>query len=105
MPGKPRSYDEIIARTVPDPDSSFRPTQQQRREALSRVEPPRDIALGAQVEEALRELGADHLSYEVDGERVILRGQVADMRTWRRIDEGLRAALGRIEIDNRTHVG
>jgi hypothetical protein len=105
MPGRHRTYDEIIARTVPDPDSSFRPTKEQEREALSRVEPPRDTVLAAEVEDALRELGVDHLSFEVDGERVILRGAVADMPTWRRIDTGLRAALGRTEIDNRTHVG
>jgi hypothetical protein len=105
MPVPPRSYDEIIAHTVPEPDSSFRPTPRQRADAFSYVPPPADEALAAKVDEALRELGADHLSFEVDGNRVILRGPVADMHTWRRIDAAVRAILGVEEIDNRTHVG
>jgi osmotically-inducible protein OsmY len=104
MPGPPRSYDEITARTVPDPDSSWRPTKEQQREALSRVELPRDEALFANVQEALRELGADHLSIETDGERVTLHGPVADMATWRRIDNRVRAVEGVRSVDNRTHV-
>lgn len=104
MPGPPRTYDEIVARTVPDPDSSFRPTAQQRIEAR-RVQPPRDVALAAKVDEALREVGADHLAFEVDGLRVILRGVVPDLRTWHRIDAAVRAITGAEEIDNRTHIG
>jgi hypothetical protein len=100
----PRTYDEIIARTVPDPDSSFRPTPQQVREAYERAQPPRDEALALQIDEALREIGADHLSFEVDGDRVILRGPVADLRTWHRIDAAVRAVVGVEEIDNRTHI-
>jgi osmotically-inducible protein OsmY len=105
MPGRPRTYDEIVARTVPDPDSSFRPTPQQREEALAHVEPPRDVALAAKVDEALREIGADYLSFEVDGARVILRGAVPNLRTWHRIDAAVRAIDGVEEIDNRTHIG
>ena len=105
MPGPPRTYDEIVARTVPDPDSSFRPTPRQREEALTHVEPPRDVALAAKVDEALREVGAEHLAFEVDGLRVILRGAVPDLRTWHRIDAAVRAIEGAEEIDNRTHIG
>jgi osmotically-inducible protein OsmY len=105
MPGTPKTYDDIIARTVPDPDSSIRPTAQQRREAYAYVQPPRDEALAAKVGEALREIGAEHLSFEVDGDRVILRGAVSDIHTWRRIDAAVRAIDGVEEIDNRTHVG
>jgi hypothetical protein len=105
MPGSPRSYDEIIARTVPEPDSSFRPSPSQREEALSHVEPPRDVALAAQVDEALREVGFEHLSFEIDGARVIVRGAVPDLRAWHRVDAALRAVLGAEEIDNRTHIG
>src|SRR5690606_11995587 len=61
----PRTYDEIVARTVPEPDSSFRPTQEQQREGLARVEPPRDVALAAKVDEALREEGAEHVAFEI----------------------------------------
>ncbi len=105
MPGAPRTYDEIVARTVPDPDSSFRPTPQQREEALAHIEPPHDVALAARVDEALREVGADHLSFEIDGARVILRGAVPDLRTWHRIDAAVHGVVGAEEIDNRTHIG
>jgi hypothetical protein len=105
MPGAPKSYDEIIARTVPDPDSSFRPTAAQQREALSRVEPPRDVVLAAKLDEALCDLGAEHLAFEIDGGNVTLRGAVADMPTWRRIDAAVRELHGVEHLDNRTHVG
>lgn len=105
MSGTPRTYDEIVARTVPDPDSSIRPTPQQQREAAAAVPPPRDEALALKVDEALREIGADHLSFEVDGDRVILRGAVADIHTWRRIHAAVRAVVGVEEIDDRTHIG
>jgi hypothetical protein len=103
MSGTPRTYDEITARTVPDPDSSFRPTQEQQREALSRVEPPRDEVLALKVEEALTEVNGSDLSFEIDGNRVVLHGAVVDMPTWRRIDAALRAIDG-VQLDNRTHV-
>lgn len=105
MPGPPRTYDEITARTVPDPDSSYRPTKEEEREALSRVEAPRDEQLLAGVRSALRDLGADHVSVETDGVRVTLHGAVADMATWRRIDERVRVVQGVETLDNRTHVG
>ena len=99
-----RTYDEIIAKTVPDPDSSFRPNARQRAEALTRVEPPRDEQLATKVQEALREIDADHLSIDIDGGRVTLRGAVADMRTWRRIDAIVSNVPGVDTLDNRTHV-
>jgi hypothetical protein len=104
MPGAPRSYDEIVARTVPDPDSSFRPTPHQREEALAHVEPPRDDALAVAVDEALREVGFDHLSFEIDGSRVILRGAVPDLQAWHRVDAAIHTVPGAEEIDNRTHI-
>jgi len=103
MPGTPRSYDDIIAHTVPDPDSSYRPTAQQRRDAFLYVDPPRDEALAAKVYEALREIGAQHLAVEVDGSRVILRGVVVDHRTLRRIETTVRAVDGVEDLDDRTH--
>jgi osmotically-inducible protein OsmY len=100
----PRTYDEIIARIVPDPDSSYRPTPQQQREAYERKPPPRDEALAAKVWEALREIGADNIAMEVDGDRVILRGAVADLHTWHRIEAVVSSVDGVEEIDNRMHV-
>jgi hypothetical protein len=101
----PPTYDEIIARTVPDPDSSWRPSAQQRREALERTPPPRDEALAAKVGEVLRELGAEHVSYEVEGDRVILRGAVADPRTWNQIEQAIEQVDGVEELENLMHVG
>lgn len=104
----PETYDEITARTVPDPDSSYRPTREQEREAFARVEPPPDEALAVRVREALLELGDDlmsRLSVEIDGERVVVHGPVADIETWRRLDDHLRAVEGVQSLDNRTHVG
>lgn len=111
MPGAtrpPQTYDEITARTVPDPDSSYRPTREQEREAFSRVEPPPDDALAARIREALIVLGDDllsRLSVEIDSARVIVRGPVPDIETWRRLDDHLRAVEGVQSLDNRTHVG
>lgn len=99
-----RTYDEIIARTVPDPDSSFRPNAHQRADALTRVEPPRDEQLAATIQDALRDLGVDDLSFEIDGGRVTLRGAVADLPTWRRIDAVVSDLPGVDALDNRTHL-
>lgn len=101
----PRTYDEIIAKTVPDPDSSFRPTEQERDEALTRVIPPDDEVLAKKVEEALRDLGAGYLSFDIDGSRVTLRGAVADLPTWRQIDAAVSSLPGVSALDNRTHLG
>ena len=106
MNGKaPRTYDDIVAQTVPDPDSSWRPTREQQREALARVPPPRDEALAVKVGEALRDIGAGDVAFEVDGDRVILRGAVGDPRTLNRIEDAVREVDGVEEIDNRMHVG
>lgn len=101
----PRTYDEIIAKTVPDPDSSFRPSPHERAEALTRVVPPRDEELAMKVEDALREIGAEYLSFDIDGSRVTLRGAVADLPTWRRIDAAVSGIPGVDALDNRTHLG
>ena len=34
MPNPPTTYDEITRRTVPEPDTSWRPTKEQEREAF-----------------------------------------------------------------------
>lgn len=101
----PRTYDEIIAKTVPDPDSSFRPTEKERDEALTRVIPPDEDVLATKLEEVLRDLGADHLSFDVDGSRVTLRGAVSDLPTWRKIDAAVSEVPGVSALDNRTHLG
>src|SRR5262245_2821272 len=100
-----RSYDEIIARTVPDPDGSWRPTPQQVRDTREgRTRFPDDEALAAQVGVALRRAGAIHVVYEIDDGRVTLRGAVPDLHMLHRIEEALRAVAGIEELDDRVHV-
>jgi osmotically-inducible protein OsmY len=86
----PRSYDEIVRRTVVDPDSSVRPTKIQEDEADERFRIARMRAqmtdqermLYARVAQAL--LG-DHsfgeIGFEVEHGRVTLHGTAGDART------------------------
>jgi hypothetical protein len=78
----PRTYDEITRRTVPEPDSSFRPTKDQERAAFEgeRIMSSDETALYDRVSDALRGSGLDisEVSIEVDRTTVTLRGRVAD---------------------------
>lgn len=106
----PRSYDDIVRRTVPDPDSSFRPTPQQIAEA---GEEHRERRMAAQMtsdehelygrvasvllgEESLGEIG-----FELDGRRVILHGSVPDAAALRRVERLAETIDGIDEIENR----
>ena len=76
------SYDEITRKTVPEPDSSFRPTKDQERAAFEgeRILSSDEAELHAKVAEALRSSGLDlsEVSFEIDRTRVTLRGRVDD---------------------------
>lgn len=78
----PRSYDDITRRTVPEPDSSFRPTKDQERAAFEgeRILSTDEQALHDKVASALRNarLDIEEVSIEIDGTRVTLRGRVDD---------------------------
>jgi len=94
-PGRtPRSYDEITRSTVPDPDSSFRPTKDQERAAFEgqRIMSHDEIALYNRVSEALRGSGLDvsEVSIEIDRTTVTLRGRVSDHHALPQIENAVR---------------
>ena len=97
----PRSYDEITRRTVPEPDSSFRPTklqEQQAREGFRALDSD-EIALRDRVIAALGS-AAQAIEIEVDRKRVILRGHVASGGTFQHIEDVVRAVDGVGEVEN-----
>jgi len=98
----PTTYDEITRRTVPEPDSSFRPTPEQVRQAREgfRALDRDEQQLLDRVRAALAASGVeiDHLDIEVERERVTVRGQVRDQATLARVSELVREAAGDGEV-------
>src|SRR5256885_10898707 len=85
---KPTSYDDIVRRTVVDPDSTPRPTREQEqaaREGFRALDPDEQV-LYDRVRQALASLGADaaDVTAEVSRELVTLRGRVRDIAMLRR---------------------
>jgi hypothetical protein len=82
MPTGPKTYDDIVRATVPEPDSSWRPSKAQEARAFEgfRALDPEEQALADRVHDALVAAGLDasKLQIEIDRDRVILRGQVRD---------------------------
>lgn len=82
MPNPPITYEDITRRTVPNPDSSFRPSREQEREAFQghRAMDADEDALYQRVREVLRNSGidVDQVSVEVERDRVSVRGTVVD---------------------------
>ncbi len=78
----PRTYDEITRATVPNPDSSWRPTPEQERRAKEgfRALAPDEQRLCDRVHDTLLAAGIDTttIHIEADRDRVILRGHVRD---------------------------
>ncbi len=114
MPREPRrvaqSYDELVRRTVPEPDSSFRPTQLQEQQAYegTRLLSDEEQALHDRVAAALAELpGIDPstLQIEVDREMVTLHGQIADPSLFDRIEQRMDAVDGVRGVVNQLVVG
>jgi hypothetical protein len=110
----PRSYDEILRRTVVDPDSSFRPSEHQVAEADEQFRHDRlraqmtdqERVLYANVAEVV--LGAAHveeIGFEIDRGTVILHGSVRDPAALVRIEDRVRAIDGVEEVVNRIVVG
>jgi osmotically-inducible protein OsmY len=101
----PRSYEEIVRTTVPDPDSSRRPTERQEqlaREGFRQMD-EHESALAARVQSAL--VGELAVDIEVDRETVTLRGQVADAQTIARIEDLVSRVAGVSSVSNRLVVG
>lgn len=77
----PKSYDEITRRTVPDPEGSWRPSEQQVEQAHDgfRALDPSEQDLYDRVRDALtaESLDTSRIAIEVDRDRVTLRGTVA----------------------------
>lgn len=84
MPTPPRparSYDEIVRKTVPELDSSFRPTQGQEKAAYegTRILDADEQRLHDRVVAALGGISeASNVTIEIERDRVTLRGRVAD---------------------------
>ena len=82
-PPSPRSYDEIVRRTVPDPDSSWRPSNEQIRDAIAgkHVLTREEDLLFHRVTDALLDTpGIDlcGIDIEVRDTRVTLHGRCAN---------------------------
>jgi osmotically-inducible protein OsmY len=105
----PSSYDEITRRTVPDPDSSWRPTEHQERVAYHgfRALDAEEQALAARVYLALEDAGVDIACVHVDVERdrVILHGRAHDLVALRRIPEIVKHVTGVGEISDQLVIG
>ena len=104
----PRSYDEITRATVPNPDSSFRPSEEQEKRAFEgyRSLDVDEQKLAEAVHDALLEAGMDssNLQIEIDRDRVILRGKVRDREAMMKIPvivgqvDGVRAVVDQLVI-------
>lgn len=80
MPNRPTTYEEITRRTVPDLDSSWRPSKEQEREAYRghREMDADEDAIYERILEMFRNSGIDteQIDVEVSRDRVTLRGNV-----------------------------
>jgi hypothetical protein len=99
-PRAPRSYDEIVRRTVPEPDGSWRP-EPPPTEAELRL----DRQIRAAISEALMAHGIDTLGFEVVRGRAILSGWVRDQGTALRVERIISEAAPEAVIDNRMRIG
>lgn len=106
---KPSSYDDIVRRTVVDPDSSVRPTREQEqaaREGFRALDADEQV-LYDRVRQALASLGPDAagVTAEVSRELVTLRGRVADAAMLRRLEDAVAYVTGVETIHNQVVVG
>ena len=105
MPRDPRSYDDITRRTVVEPDSGFRPTKEQERQAFEgyRAMDADETALHARVMDALRSSGINwqHVTIEVTGDRVDVRGSVDEERDLARVPDVIRRVEGVDSVEDR----
>jgi osmotically-inducible protein OsmY len=99
---KPTSYDDIVRRTVPDPDSSQRPSEHQEQQSREgfRAMDEQETALAARVQAA-----AEGVAVEVARDTVTLRGQVRDAQAITRIEDAVRAVDGVANVVNQLVVG
>src|SRR5215470_10220471 len=94
----PSSYDDIVRRTVVDPDSSVRPSRAQEqaaREGFRALDADEQLLHG-RVQQALATLGSDaaNVTAEVSGELVTLRGRVSEVAMLRRLEDAVAYVTG-----------
>ncbi len=97
MPDVPKSYDEITRATVPEMDSSSRPTAEQKKQAVEgfRALDSDEQALANRVDAALAgNHDAAGVKAEVERNRVTLRGQVPDAAALSRVVDAVRGIDG-----------
>jgi len=101
----PKTYDEIVRKTVPEPDSSLRPSPEQVKQAYEgfRAMDPDEQALQQRVLSAIG--GRGDITVEVDHDRVILRGRVRDAGDLRRLPEIVRGLDGVGTVDDQLVIG
>jgi hypothetical protein len=92
-----KTYDEITRKTVPNPDSSFRPSPEQVQQAHDGFR-ALDADEQALTERARTAVGAiaNGITVEVTRDRITLRGKVKDAETLARISDAVRD-LGTID--------
>ena len=104
----PSSYDDIVRRTVVDPDSSTRPTRAQEQAAHEgfRALDPDEQVLQDRVQQALGTLGAEasRVTAEVSRELVTLRGQVPNAALLRKVEDAVAYVTGVETIHNQVVV-
>jgi hypothetical protein len=102
MPNVPRSYEEIVRSTVPDPDGSFRPTPRQVSRAGEEFREERALETMTESERTLyaklaSELLADphgEIGIEVAGTTVTLHGSARDADSINQLEARARAIAG-----------
>jgi hypothetical protein len=102
--GNSSSYDDIVRRTVVDPDSSVRPTREQEQAAREgfRALDDEERVIHDQVQRAIANLGEDasRVTAEVSRELVILRGHVADVGLLRKVEDAVARIAGVETVHN-----
>src|SRR6478735_8707952 len=100
-----RSYDDITRATVPEPDSGYRPSEEEERRAFDgyRALDPDESALHAKVMDALRDSGINWqgVAIEVSGKTVAVRGTVDEASDLMRIPQLIREVDGVESVDDR----
>jgi hypothetical protein len=101
----PKTYDEIVRKTVPEPDSSFRPSPEQVKQAYEgfRALDADEQALQQRVQSAIA--GRGDITVEVERNRVTLRGRVRDAEDLTRIPELVRDIDGVGAVDDQLVTG
>jgi len=102
-----KSYEEIVRKTVVEPDGTVRPTLEQEQAAREgfRALDDDERALYDRVVDAIAAAGAAGVTAEVSRDLVTLRGWVADAALLRTVDEAIARIPGVETIYDQIVVG